>query len=36
MADFLYPELSPKERDHVVRSHTFGFVHQQDPVRNFD
>src|SRR6266496_491543 len=34
MADFPDLKLATDQRDHVVRSHTFGLVHEQDTVRS--
>ena len=36
MTDLFYSELTTRDRDDVVRSHAFGFVHQKDAVRSCD
>ena len=34
MADFFHLEFAPNERDHVVRRHPLGFVHEKNAVRS--
>jgi hypothetical protein len=33
MPDFFRVELSPRQRNDVVRGHAFGFIDEQDAVR---
>jgi hypothetical protein len=34
MADFFHLEFAPDERNHVVRRHPLGLVHEKNAVRS--